>query len=332
MVLTRKQQIIVLASALVLFITSSVIISYIGRRSEGITEVQIPPETKEYLRQLGEKIGDLRFFKKEGSGKDRTNRDDDAEADTRGFRKLASENFIVYYHPSDKHHAKEILRYAESSKERIHQVFNHFPYAQNKNGRKLPIYLASSYEEYQGLSRINIPSVACVTHDVYDDALIATMYVSPSTFAQGDEYAQHVIVHEVAHYTHFDVVNLQNIRNLRMWFTEGLAGYTAEEEYRLRYLQYAYQAKQIISLMELSSYSDTEAYRSPYIQLFYAEGYSVLQMVEEKYGQKTVTLLILTVSQKTDIGRSISQIFHLTLSQLNQTWFDYLSSVYVVGR
>jgi peptidase MA superfamily protein len=322
----RARSKLTLSAACLLLLAGMITTAYLGRKSPGISDVQIPPETKEYLEQLARVIGDLRFVRKEGRARDRTNKQEDEEADERGFRKLEGENFLVYYHSQDRARARDVLEYAESSKARMLEVFDHFPTAELKRGRRLPVYLASTESEYYDLSKVTTGSIACVTTDVYDDGLVATMYVSPEVFARDGEYARKVIVHEVAHYTHFDVVDLKNIRNLRMWFTEGLASYTAREEYRLRYAEQAYRERRLIPLAELSAYTNAEAYRSPNIQLFYSEGHSVLQMVEQIYGRKTLTSLVVTASQKTDIGGAVVLVLNLTLGQLNTAWLNHLAS------
>jgi hypothetical protein len=319
-------------AAVVVFIVGAVIVSREGRRSVGITEIQIPSETKEFLERLAGKIGDLQFLKREGSGRDRTNKEDDEEAVAGGFGQVASENFIVYYHAPDKGRARQILDNAEGAKERMLAVFEHFPYAKNKNGRKLPVYLASSEREYYELSRASTGSVACVKTIVYDDALIATMYVSPAVFARGGEYPRQVITHEVAHYTHFDIIDFDNIRNIRAWLIEGLASYTAQEEYRLGYVRDAYRANRIIPLADLEAYSNAEAYNPQNVQMVYAEGHSVMQMVEERYGRRRVTNLIVTASRKTDFSGAARAALNLSLIELNGVWMNYLAGLSARNR
>ncbi len=91
---------LIIIGAIILGITWSVgllLISYNAEEEPPLTDVQIPAETKEYLRKISETIADIRFIIKEGTSKNRTNREDDKEADEYGFLKVASENFLVYY-------------------------------------------------------------------------------------------------------------------------------------------------------------------------------------------------------------------------------------------
>lgn len=315
----------------VLSVIALVVTGYYGRKSTGVTAVQIPPETIRYLEQLAHKLGDLTFSRKEGSGKNRSNKEDDEQADAGGFRRMATDNFLVYYNAPDKSRAGDILDYAEESKERMREVFDHFPEARNKNGRKLPIYLASSDDEYDKMTGIGNRSVACIKSDVYDDAFISTMYVSPAIFRGSDEFPRQAIVHEVAHYTHFDIVDFKNTKNLVVWFTEGLASFTAKEEYRMHELGEAYRAGRVIPLTELSAYSNAEAYSSANLRLFYSEGHSVLKMVEDRYGLKAVTSLVATSSRDADIDTATRRVLNVTLNQFNALWLNYLSSAYSVG-
>jgi hypothetical protein len=327
--LNSRQLAFITGALVIVFIAGAVIVSREGRKSVGITEAQIPAETKEFLQRLAEKIGDLQFLKREGSGKDRTNKQDDEEAVAGGFSQDASENFIVYYHAPDESRARQILDFAEGAKERMLAVFEHFPYAKDKNGRKLPVYLASSVREYYELSRASTGSVACVKTIIYDDALVATMYVSPGVFARGGEYPRQVITHEVAHYTHFDIIDFDNIRNIRAWFIEGLASYTAQEAYRLGYVRDAYLANRIIPLAELEAYSNAEAYNPKNAQMVYAEGHSVIQMVEDRYGRRRVTNLVVTASRRTDFSGAAREALNLSLIELNAAWMNYLAGLSV---
>jgi hypothetical protein len=326
-ILNGRQMAFITGAIVIVFIAGAVMVSRDGRKSVGITEVQIPSETKEFLERLAAKIGDLQFLKREGSGRDRTNKQDEEEAVAGGFSQVASENFIVYYHAADKDRARQVLDFAEGAKSRMLAVFEHFPYAKDKNGRKLPVYLASSEKEYYDLSRVSRGSVACVKTIIYDDALIATMYVSPAVFTRGGEYPRQVITHEVAHYTHFDIIDFDNIRNLRAWFIEGLASYTAQEEYRLGYVRDAYRANQIIPLADLEAYSNAEAYNPQNVQMVYAEGHSVMQMVEERYGRNRMTFLVVAASRKSDFGGAAREALNLSLRELNAAWMNYLAGL-----
>jgi len=293
-----------------------------------LREAMLPPETKEFLLRLSRHIPDLEFVKRDGSGKEWTNRRDDAEASSKGFQRIESDNFIVYFKSGDQERADQILRYAEQSKQRLLQVFGHFVYAKDKGGRKLPMYLASTHSEYEQLSNIQIPSVACVKTSLYDDAMIATAYVSPKAFSLGQDYTQQVVLHELAHYTHFDLASPKNLHNFRVWLTEGVACYTAREEYRLPEVERQFNSNQLIPLTTLNSYDDAYAYRSSSLSLIYATGLSVLQMIEHRFGHMKLTNFIHTTSQKSDIRTAVQLDLGINLEQLNEIWFEYLRSIY----
>jgi hypothetical protein len=126
------------------------------------------------------------------------------------------------------------------------------------------------------------------------------MYLSPKAF-QTDELGQRVVTHEIAHYTHFAVMRMENARNLRMWFTVGLASFTAGENDRLGEVKSAYREGRIMSLPELSSYTDAQAYSSPKVLLFYAEGHSVFSLVDRRFGAASLSKFVLAASRRTTI-------------------------------
>jgi hypothetical protein len=301
---------------------------YETQDQQPLREAMLPPETKEFLLRLSRHIPDLQFVKRDGSGKEWTNRRDDAEASNKGFQRLESDNFIVYFKSGNQERADQILYYAEQSNQRLLEVFGHFVYAKDKGGRKLPMYLASTHAEYEQLSNIQIPSVACVKASLYDDAMIATAYVSPKAFSLGQEYTQQVVLHELAHYTHFDLANPKNLHNFRVWLTEGVACYTAREEYRLPEVERQFNSNQLIPLTTLNSYDNNYAYRSSSLSLIYATGLSVLQMIEQRFGRMKLTSFIHTTSKKSDIRTAVQLDLGTDLEELNEMWFDYLRSIY----
>ncbi|MCW5968928.1 MAG: hypothetical protein KIT57_10470 [Blastocatellales bacterium] len=294
--------------------------AYYGWRSRGVVEIQIPPETKDYLERLARQVGDLEFLRRSGRGRGRTNRDDEEEAAAGGFLKRENGNFIVFYRGNDRERAEQILADAENSQPRMRAVFGHFPLASEKAGRKMPVYLGNSVADYLRLSGCPSRSIACVRYTVYDDVLLATMFISPQTFAYGRESARATIEHEVAHYTHFDLVSPAYLRHQEVWMTEGLASFTAREEERLDYLMRLYRANRVIPLTEISRYN----YNISDPNVLYAEGHSVLKMIEDRRGLERVTRLILHICQRARLEPSIAEVLGVDLAGLNREWMGYL--------
>ena len=160
------------------------------------------------------------------------------------------------------------------------------------------------------------------------------MHVSSNSYESGSnafeqvENYRNTITHEIAHYTHFDLVSPSNVGELRTWVVEGLASYVAQQQQRLVNLGRTYRTGQVIPLTDLSSYTNREAYESPQLSLFYQEGHSVMQMLEDRYGLEAVSDFVLTASQETSVNDAFRQVLGLDLESINEIWFRYLADVY----
>ena len=296
--------------------------------------MQIGSEVLKILIELGQDLAHLYFERRKGRLIAHSNRHDDAEADANGFRRRESENFIVYYRTGDINRAKTLLEFAEDSAVRMWEVFHHFPDAASKNGEKLPIYLAANHVEYVELSDCLSTSNGCVKHIVYDDGIKQKMYVSSKSYSTGSNASERldnyrtVITHEIAHYTHFDLVSPSNVDKLKTWVIEGLASYVAQQNERLVALGRTHRSGQVIPLTVLSGYTPREAYESPHRSLFYQAGHSVMQMLEDYYGLEAITRFVLASSQKTSVNGAFEQVLGMDLEQVDENWFRYLDYVY----
>lgn len=323
---------VAIAAGVIFFLGGSVWLSRVARHDVGITEVEIPLETQEFLAELGRRLGDLQFIRRPGSIRDRSPKDDDTLADAQGFFKRESDNFVVYYRRGDRPRAEFILIRAESSQPRMRSVFRHFPLPKDKGGRKLPIYYGTTHQEYELLSGVRGSTLGCVKTELFRDGMLSTMFLSPRMFSMGESIANHTVWHEVAHYVHFDIVNISNVRNLRMWFTEGLAAFVAEEPERMKYVESALRSGRLIPLDRLSAYSDAEAYSSQDVLLFYAEGFSVFQMINDEYGIRAVNSFVSAASTRTTIERAASDVSHRAYLDFCSEWLRYLQRRTAAGH
>lgn len=293
---------------------------------QSITRVSLKTEIITKLIELALQYGHEHFERRKGSILDHTNRHDDAEADSRGFRKRDSDNFIVYYRTGDMNRAKATLQFAEEARPRMLEVFHHFPTAQANNGQKLPIYLSPTHEDYVQLSDCSERSLACVKYIAYDDGLKSTMYVSVRSYERGvDEYRK-VVIHEITHYTQNDLISPDNVVNLRPWVKEGIASYAAGESERLLSLKRAYEAGEVIPLQTLSQV--VQRSDSATDLLLYSQGYSVMQLLDQEFGIATLTDFLLAVSQKTTIEGAAREVLNLGLDSLDWQWMRHLGSMF----
>jgi hypothetical protein len=312
----------------VVFLAGLLWTARVGRRGESIVEVQIPEETKQYLQQLARQIGDLRFIPRSGSGRNRSNREDDDKADERGFRRLADARFLVYYHDGWRERADEVMDFAEASERRMRLIFRYFPDPADHNGRKVPMYLCATEQEYYRISGVGIGSAGSVVWDVYDDAIIPTLYLNPVMYRGPKDFPRQVSVHELAHCTHVYIIAVKNLRNIRVWFREGLASYTADQQYRLQDLGESYRRGRVIPLTTLDAYPDGRAYASSDLDMFYAEGHSAMKMIEDRFGPGLVADVVGVASREADFGGASRRVLNLPMAEFDRQWQEYIHNQY----
>jgi hypothetical protein len=297
---------------------------------QSLSRVAANPAFLKSISDLGSSLFEAYFQRRKGSVLDQTSEKDDALADSRGFKKRESENFVVYYRAGDMNRAESLLQFAEGSIEPIGLFLNHFPTPRNHNGRKLPIYIGSSLDEYIVLSTCPNWSDACVVHSVFDDGFISTMYVSPVSFSEGKSADQRIerfhqiVQHELTHYAQFDLITGNTVHSIPTWLIEGLASYIAKEDGRLSVFKRAGKSAPLLSLSDLSQ--GLKGVDDP--TLFYAEAYSIVAMLAAQEGIENTRALVLDVSQQEDLDRALARTLGITLEQFDVRWRKFAAERY----
>jgi hypothetical protein len=275
-----------------------------------ITHVPIPPELVVELFRTLQSLGHMYVEYHKESVLSYTNKKDTAKADARGYKYRESPDFIVFYHEGDMKRAEATLTFAEGAKPRLIELFHHFPTAESHKGEKLEIYLTSTHDEFKEISKCEEWGIACVKHDFFPDGAKQTMYVSPRSLQNGVDDYRKTVTHELTHYTQFDLLDPNAIDGRKLWFVEGLAGYAAGETSRFAYIQTAVRDGKLVPLSELARL-DEYPEETQSLNLFYAEGLSLLSMMERNNGKDAVSRFVLGLSS----AKSLDEVSNLVLNE-----------------
>jgi hypothetical protein len=265
----------------------------------------------------------LFFLKEKFGGKkgDWTGKQDDAEANKYGLQKLENQFFVVYFHDQDESKAPFTIQKATAAIARMRQVFGHYP---PPAGRKLPLYIANDAEEYANLSGSSITeSRACAVIFFYSDGntFCKGLYFAPSTYQSGENIAAGIVTHELAHYVYFDKVSFSVRYLLPIWFTEGIAEYTAERTEFLPLVKEAILNHRLIPISELSSSENLFKTGS----LIYGEGCTAFLTIESRFSLPTITRLLSDSYTGHTIEESFQQVLRLSLKEFDVIWLAQLN-------
>ncbi|MBC7222802.1 MAG: hypothetical protein H5T59_00750 [Anaerolineae bacterium] len=111
---------------------------------------------------------------------------------------------------------------------------------------------------------------------------------------------------------------------LPRWLDEGLAMYAEGElpPANRQALERAIRQRRLISVRSLSGYTgDPEQ-----VDLYYAEAYSVVQFLLERYGRERMQELLRLFQEGTHQEEALQQVYGLTLEELDAAWREWLGS------
>lgn len=173
--------------------------------------------------------------------------------DIDSMHRLEDELFVVYYSTKDsvveRNKALVSQRYAHEAVPIGELFMKNYPYPDSLNGRKLPIYLAKTVDDFRSICKqlghgdpgtwaIGLYCFQYGINGVYTDGII----ISPEAWKvpdlqidenTKDEYLKRVLWHEMNHFMYFTNWDYSQTSYPFLWFTEGLAEYFAGNYDRL---------------------------------------------------------------------------------------------------
>jgi len=286
---------------------------------QALIDAKIPEETKDFFRTLARSGSEINIdFIKKLTKRDFDNEKDFGRKADNAFQKLEDDNFIVYYHDNDKEliRAQSTLKFAKSAILSLTELFGTYYYPSLVEGRKLPIYLASSRPDYKKVCKglgTEIPDwSAAVTYIIYDDkgkSVCKGIILGETVYDDGNNSLKQTLWHEMAHFVHFTAVNLFQKKYFYNWEYEGLASYFAQEKRGID--------RSIINSVKL------DGQIANYLDSYWV-GYSVYEYIELQYGITAIHQLIKR-SYNEKITASVSGVTQNSFSSFESGWRNYYS-------
>jgi len=288
------------------------------RDAPPVSALEIPQSTKDFFKNLSD-LGHIKFDYVDSLDIGDFDNDNDYSGD---FKKLEDENFIVYYRnkPEEASRAAKTLQYANQSIAPLTDFFGKYYYAKDVKNRKLPIYLALTESDFadisQELSGSTVEWAAGLTVNSFasnGDKLCNGIILNSTVRENEGSNLQTVVFHEMAHYNHFQCMNLLEKRDYMNWEVEGLASYFAKD-----------WNKKIPSTAEMSQYSlltDPDNYADSYWMGYHAFGLAdkmgrLPQILQDSYSKSLIDAIPghagCSMSEYDDKWRNYcNQIIHL---------------------
>lgn len=226
------------------------IINIVLKPQRPLTNADIPQETIDWFKSLIDGKSDIGGI----LGPDNRDPSDWSKyEDIDSMLRIEDEYFIIYYSQKDsvveKNKALICQRYAHEAVPIGDLFMKRYPYPSLMNGRKLPIYLAKTVDDFRSISNqlghgdpgtwaIGLYCFQFGISEVYTDGII----ISPEAWSTSDFFIdattkddelKKTLWHEMNHFMYFTNWDFGQTSKPSLWFTEGLAEYFAENYDRL---------------------------------------------------------------------------------------------------
>ena len=218
-----------------------------------LTNADIPQETIDWFKKLidgGSDIGGIL------GPDDRDPGDWSKYEDIDSMLRIEDDLFVIYYSKEDSvvERKKALIcqKYAHDAVPIGEMFMKNYPYPSQLNGRKLPIYLAKTVEDYRSICKqlghgdpgtwsIGLYCFQFSISGVYTDGIIISskawslsdLLISEES---KDEDFKKTLWHEMNHFMYFTNWDYSQTSEPSLWFTEGLAEYFAQNYERLLYI------------------------------------------------------------------------------------------------
>lgn len=303
---------------------------YIKSEQRPLSTAVIPQETIDWFKGLidgGSDIGGI-------LGPDDRNPSDWSKyEDIDSMLHIEDNLFIIYYSQEDSvvERKKALIsqRYAHDAVPIGELFMKNYPYpSQEKmNGRKLPIYLAKTVDDFRSICKqlghgdpgtwaIGLYCFQYSLSGVYTDGII----ISPEAWSvtdflindhSEDKEFKKTLWHEMNHFMYFTNWDYTQTTQPCLWFTEGLAEYFAENYERLSYVG------------DHQKYELTENFRDGNE---YWVGLSAI-MCLEKMHSKSVVSDIVENTYKNSVEKAVQmRVPNESLKSWNTKWHSYMDN------
>lgn len=253
--------------------------------------------------------------------------------DIDSMHRLEDDLFVIYYSAKDSvvERKKAIIsqRYAHEAVPIGELFMKNYPYPDSINGRKLPIYLAKTVDDFRSICEqlghgdpgtwaIGLYCFQYSVSGVYTDGII----ISPEAWAVSDgqidentkdDDLKQTLWHEMNHFMYFTNWDFTQTSEPNLWFTEGLAEYFAGNYDRLR---------------EVGNYNNlslTEDFRGGGNTEYWA-GLSAYLCFENSFGKSQVSNMV-AYSYQNSVEESVKKtIPSYSISLWDSQWHTFMQN------
>ena len=302
---------------------------YYNSPMPSLSNADIPQETIDWFKRMidgGSDIGGI-------MGPDERNPADWSHyEDIDSMLRLEDEYFVIFYSAKDSvvERKKAVIsqRYAHNAIPMGEQLMKGYPYPSQLNGRKLPIYLARTVDNFRSICQqighgdpgtwaIGLYCFQYSVSGVYTDGII----ISPKAWSVSgsqletdseDRELKKTLWHEMNHFMYFTNWNYTQTSRPYLWFTEGLAEYFSGTYNRL------------ISVANHKSFNLQNDFIDGNSE--YWVGMTAFLCLERLYGKSTVYDVV-SNSYKNSINEAVQMsIQNESLNTWNTNWHSFMNN------
>lgn len=281
-----------------------------------IVDSHIPQETIDFFKDLVNSDFRINF-------NPNPDPDDWDKYESHGMDSISDDCFIVYYPKAGdwKSKAEDVLEYGKTSVPELDRLMQGYPAPDKVNGRKVPVYLAGSDEQFSDLayeigncSASGAVGLFMFEYSYYGFKPLGILisddvYESDPGLPDGMSYAENVFRHELNHYVYFYHFDFATLKEPCLWFTEGIAEYFGKSEYRLECI-----SNSDIDLSQNSNVPDGQEYWV---------GYTAMLYIEKNFSQKTVYKIV-SNSYSMPLAQATTNATGSGLKEWNSGWKEFI--------
>ncbi len=233
---------------------------------------------------------------------------------------IKTENFDVFYYPSEARVAMDAARMAERSYAHVSNVLSH------DVKQPIPLILYASHTDFQQTN---------ITLSLVDEGvggfteLFKSRVVVPFTGSY-DEF-EHVLTHEIIHAFQFDILYGRGVQSLignpfvfqpPLWFSEGMAEYISSgmDNHTSMWMRDAALGGYLIPIEDLNYVGDIRAYRF---------GQSIWSYIAGRYGDEKVGEVLQKAPRFKSIEKAFKSSLGIDLKELSDEWMEDIRKTYL---